>query len=99
MKSTIIILAIFILISSPFVVNAQVLGTCGSSDENEPHVAIESAKSAKTYQVQHVLRPGDRAVNFDLTAVVGDEIQNIKLSDYNGKWRVVCFYPADFTFV
>jgi len=99
MKSTIFILAIFILISSPFVVNAEVLGTCGSSDENEPNVAIESAKSAKATHVQHVLRPGERAVNFNLTAVVGDEIQNIKLSDYNGKWRVVCFYPADFTFV
>ena len=32
-------------------------------------------------------------------AVVGDEIKSIKLSDYNGKWRVLCFYPADFTFV
>ena len=27
------------------------------------------------------------------------KIKNIKLSDYQGKWVVVFFYPADFTFV
>ncbi|MBN1884817.1 MAG: redoxin domain-containing protein [Candidatus Krumholzibacteriota bacterium] len=43
--------------------------------------------------------PGDPAPNFELPAVVGNEIRMIKLSDYDGKWRVVCFYPADFTFV
>jgi peroxiredoxin (alkyl hydroperoxide reductase subunit C) len=43
--------------------------------------------------------PGDRAINFELPAVVGDNITTVKLSDYNGSWRVVCFYPADFTFV
>lgn len=50
-------------------------------------------------QKQHVLRPGDHAGNFELVAVMGDEIEKIKLSDSNGKWRVVCFYPADFTLV
>jgi alkyl hydroperoxide reductase subunit AhpC len=23
----------------------------------------------------------------------------VKLSDYKGKWIVLCFYPGDFTFV
>ena len=32
-------------------------------------------------------------------AMVGDQIKMVKLSDYKGKWRVLCFYPADFTFV
>lgn len=99
MKSTVFVLALFLLVSAPFAVNAQVLGSCGSADENEPNAAIEKAAPAKAQQVQSVLRPGDRAVNFDLTAVVGDEIKKVKLSDYNGKWRIVCFYPADFTFV
>jgi alkyl hydroperoxide reductase subunit AhpC len=43
--------------------------------------------------------PGEQAPNFMLPAVVGTQVKNIKLSDYDGKWRVVCFYPADFTFV
>jgi len=28
-----------------------------------------------------------------------DEIKQIKLADYKGKWLVLAFYPADFTFV
>ena len=24
---------------------------------------------------------------------------NVKLSDYLGKWVLLCFYPGDFTFV
>lgn len=71
---------------------SQVLGLCGSQNENDPATATKS-------DVQSVLRPGDKAVNFELTAVVGNDIKKVKLSDYNGKWRVVCFYPADFTFV
>ncbi|HID02876.1 MAG TPA: redoxin domain-containing protein, partial [Desulfobacterales bacterium] len=27
------------------------------------------------------------------------EFINIKLSDYLGKWVLLCFYPGDFTFV
>ena len=28
-----------------------------------------------------------------------DEVKTVKLSDYDGKWRVLCFFPAAFTFV
>ena len=42
---------------------------------------------------------GQQAIDFQLPAVVGNDIKNIKLSDYDGKWRVVCFFPAAFTFV
>jgi len=86
----IFLFVLFITLISSSLGFSQVLGACGSQDENEP---------ATKSDVQSVLRPGDKAVNFALTAVVGDEIKTVKLSDYNGKWRVVCFYPADFTFV
>lgn len=36
---------------------------------------------------------------FELDAFYNDEINKIKLSDYIGKWVVLIFYPADFTFV
>jgi hypothetical protein len=91
------IIVVFIL--SPLVLNAQVLGLCGGQNENEPGAALKSESKNSAQMVQKVLRPGDKAINFELTAVVGDEIKKVKLSDYNGKWRVVCFYPADFTFV
>jgi hypothetical protein len=82
---------------------AQVLGPCGTPAENEPVAPAASpgtpAPPAPAQQVQRVPLPGERALNFELQAVIGDEIEMIKLSDYDGAWRVVCFYPADFTFV
>lgn len=44
----------------------------------------------------HVGKP---APDFELSAFIGGGFKNIKLSDYKGKWIVVCFYPGDFTFV
>ncbi|MEK7072594.1 MAG: redoxin domain-containing protein [Patescibacteria group bacterium] len=35
----------------------------------------------------------------ELEVYHNDEIQKIKLSDYHGKWLILFFYPADFTFV
>lgn len=44
-------------------------------------------------------RVGKPAPDFELTAFIGNGFKNIRLSDYKGKWIVVCFYPGDFTFV
>lgn len=94
-----LLITFLMLITSPYALTAQVLGLCGSANENESQTAITAAAAGSAVPTQHVLRPGDQAINFELVAVVGDEIKTIKLSDSNGKWRIVCFYPADFTFV
>ncbi len=39
------------------------------------------------------------APDFKGQAVVGKEFKEIRLSDYEGKWLVLFFYPLDFTFV
>jgi hypothetical protein len=44
-------------------------------------------------------RVGQPAPDFEAAAFVDGGFKNIKLSDYRGKWVVVCFYPGDFTFV
>jgi len=45
-------------------------------------------------------RVGKEAPDFEASAYVqGEGFKNIKLSDYRGKWVVLCFYPGDFTFV
>lgn len=45
-------------------------------------------------------RVGKQAPDFEAPAyVVGQGFKNIRLSDYQGKWVVLCFYPGDFTFV
>ena len=41
-----------------------------------------------------------KAPNFQATAVMPDgSFKDIKLTDYQGKWVVLFFYPLDFTFV
>jgi len=42
---------------------------------------------------------GQKIQDFDLEAFHNNEIKKIKLSQYKGKWMVLIFYPADFTFV
>jgi len=82
--------------------SAQVLGPCGTKKAQQPAEAAAApaaAPAAAGLVVSPVPLPGQQAPNFELPAVVGDTVKNIKLSDYDGKWRVVCFYPADFTFV
>jgi peroxiredoxin (alkyl hydroperoxide reductase subunit C) len=44
-------------------------------------------------------RVGKPAPDFQLGAFHKGGFKNIKLSDFKGKWIVVCFYPGDFTFV
>ena len=43
---------------------------------------------------------GKKAPDFKATAVVnGSDFKEVKLSDYQGKYGVMFFYPLDFTFV
>ena len=45
----------------------------------------------------HVGKP---AIDFEANAFIeGKGFEPVKLSDYKGKWIVLCFYPGDFTFV
>ena len=42
---------------------------------------------------------GEKVEDFQVEAFHNNEITKTKLSDYQGKWVVVVFYPADFTFI
>ncbi len=42
---------------------------------------------------------GQTAPNFEGPAVINGEIKPISLNDFKGKWKVLFFYPLDFTFV
>lgn len=46
-----------------------------------------------------VARVGKKAPEFAGTAFVDGAYKQVKLSDYAGKWVMICFYPGDFTFV
>ncbi len=46
-----------------------------------------------------MVRVGGKAPDFEAPAYHKGKFINIKLSDYSGKWVLLCFYPGDFTFV
>ncbi len=46
-----------------------------------------------------MVKVGQKVPDFKMAAFQNDEIKDIKLSDYEGKWVLLMFYPADFTFV
>jgi NADH-dependent peroxiredoxin subunit C len=41
----------------------------------------------------------DKAPEFTENAFLNNEVRRISLADYKGKWVVLFFYPADFTFI
>jgi peroxiredoxin (alkyl hydroperoxide reductase subunit C) len=45
------------------------------------------------------VRVGGKAPDFQAPAYHRGKFINVKLSDYAGKWVLLCFYPGDFTFV
>ena len=58
----------------------------------------EQVQSEKEIKMEFA-RVGRKAPDFEASAFVDGGFKNIKLSDYFGKWIVLCFYPGDFTFV
>lgn len=68
-----------------------------------PAPAGEAAATAHTLPAKEehkmMAKVGKPAPDFEAAAFVNGGFQNIKLSDYKGKWVVLCFYPGDFTFV
>ena len=61
---------------------------------------IERGTTPKEVVEMTVARVGKEAPDFEASAyIVGEGFKNVKLSDYRGKWVVICFYPGDFTFV
>lgn len=42
---------------------------------------------------------GNQAPDFSEQALVNGEIGNVSLKDFSGKWKILFFYPLDFTFV
>jgi peroxiredoxin (alkyl hydroperoxide reductase subunit C) len=61
-----------------------------------PPVGATASQEAKKV----IARVGQQAPDFEAGAfVAGVGFQPVKLSDYRGKWIVLCFYPGDFTFV
>ncbi len=70
-------------------------GPIVTPSESSPTSPVIEKKEVPMVQA----RVGKPAPDFELNAFFGKGFKNIKLSDYKGKWIVICFYPGDFTFV
>ncbi len=65
-----------------------------------PTATAQPAAGASQPQAAPVMaRVGKVAPDFEANAFINGGFKNLKLSDYKGKWTVLCFYPGDFTFV
>lgn len=66
-------------------------------------VAEESAeiKESQTNirEERRMIMVGQKAPDFVAPGYHKGKFINLKLSDYLGKWVLLCFYPGDFTFV
>lgn len=73
----------------------------------KPSVGVilpEEVASTEQPQIQKevpkmLAKVGKPAPDFELSAYFEGGFKNFRLSDYKGKWILLCFYPGDFTFV
>jgi hypothetical protein len=69
-------------------------GPVGEEMTNESRQTRETLK-----EEQSIIKVGGKAPDFVAPGYHKGAFVNIKLSDYLGKWVLLCFYPGDFTFV
>lgn len=58
-----------------------------------------SEQKAEKKEVKSMLMIGRKAPDFMAPGYFEGKFINVHLSDYLGKWVLLCFYPGDFTFV
>lgn len=70
-------------------------GVAGGGDKpKETKEEIQPKKEAA-----RMIQVGKPAPDFTAPAYHKGKFISVKLSEYLGKWVVLCFYPGDFTFV
>lgn len=48
---------------------------------------------------KNMIKVGKPAPEFTAPAFYQGKFANVNLSEYKGRWVLLCFYPGDFTFV
>jgi hypothetical protein len=69
-------------------------GVVGEQPSETPVPATQSEKEKKS-----MIQVGKKAPDFVAPAYHKGKFVSVKLSEYLGKWVLLCFYPGDFTFV
>ena len=71
--------------------------TGGPVGGTTPEKITETATVEK--EDMNMIQVGKKAPDFTAPGYQQGKFINIKLSEYLGKWVLLCFYPGDFTFV
>lgn len=69
-------------------------GPVGEEPKEEKQETVQEKKEERS-----MIMVGQKAPDFVAPGYQKGEFINVKLSDYLGKWVLLCFYPGDFTFV
>ena len=75
---------------------ARVTGTVTGGAPNDQQT---SEQPVEKKEMTMTARVGQKAPEFEAPAYYKGSFTTVKLSDFAGKWVLVCFYPGDFTFV
>jgi peroxiredoxin (alkyl hydroperoxide reductase subunit C) len=73
--------------------------TGGPVGEEAPSAEEAGTPRLEPKKEQAMIHVGKKAPDFAAPGYQKKAFVNIKLSDYLGKWVLLCFYPGDFTFV
>jgi hypothetical protein len=77
---------------------ARVTGTVTSQQSPLPANSQPSTTPERKEPVM-TARVGQKAPDFTAPSYYKGTFTPVKLSDFTGKWILLCFYPGDFTFV
>jgi len=68
----------------------------GEPAEKKPE---EKENQIQEKRIMSLAKVGAKAPDFQAPAYYKGKFTTVKLSDFLGKWVMLCFYPGDFTFV
>ena len=69
-------------------------GPVGETSDDAP-----VQQQAPKKEVGSMIQVGKKVPDFVAPAYQNGKFVSVKLSEYLGKWVLLCFYPGDFTFV
>ena len=69
-------------------------GPVGETIAEKPVQSSETQREEKP-----MIQVGKKVPDFTAPAFHDGKFVSVKLSEYLGKWVLLCFYPGDFTFV
>lgn len=73
--------------------------TGGPVGEDEGQATEPAIESTTIKEAAPMIKVGKKAPDFTAPAYHNGKFVSARLSEYLGKWVILCFYPGDFTFV